>query len=91
MTKKKVLSISHVKSHLAEIVEEINASSTAVIVTQNGEARAVIQDPESYEKTQQAIALFKILSLGEVDVRDGNLTQHEKVFQHLRKRLKPKS
>ena len=91
MTKKKVHSISHVKSHFAEIVEEINASSSAVIVTQNGEARAVIQDPETYEKTQQAIALFKILSLGEVDVRDGNLTQHEKVFQNLRKRLKPKS
>ncbi|MCX6105711.1 MAG: type II toxin-antitoxin system Phd/YefM family antitoxin [Proteobacteria bacterium] len=91
MTKKKVHSISHVKSHLAEIVEEINTTNTAVIVTQNGEARAVIQDPETYEKTQQAIALFKILSLGEVDVRDGNLTQHEKVFHNLRKRLKTKS
>lgn len=91
MAKKKVHSISHVKSHFAEIVEEINASSTAVIVTQNGEARAVIQDPETYERTQQAIALFKLVSLGEVDVKDGNLTPHDTVFQNLRKRLKHKS
>lgn len=90
MAKKKICSISHVKSHFAEIVDEINTSSTAIIVTQNGEAKAVIQDPDTYEQMQQAIALFKLISLGEVDVKDGNLTPHDKVFQNLRKRLQNK-
>jgi prevent-host-death family protein len=90
MSKQKIHSISHVKAHLADIVDEVNASNSAIIVTQNGEARAVIQDPETYERTRQAIALFRLVSLGEIDVKDGNTTPHEAVFQNMRKRLRSK-
>ncbi|MDR0448391.1 MAG: type II toxin-antitoxin system Phd/YefM family antitoxin [Treponema sp.] len=76
--------ISYVKAHTTEIVKYVEDSKTPVIITQNGEAKAVIIDIESYQKTLNAINLAKLLSFGENDIKSGKLTAHEnakKIFE----------
>jgi prevent-host-death family protein len=84
--------ISYVKAHTVEIVKYVEDSRTPVVITQNGEAKAVIIDIESYQKTINAIALAKLLSFGEKDIKDGNIVTHEnakKIFEKTLSRKKP--
>ncbi|GBU22326.1 hypothetical protein R80B4_02233 [Fibrobacteres bacterium R8-0-B4] len=84
--------ISYVKAHTTEIVKYVEDSRAPVVITQNGEAKAVIIDIESYQKTINAITLAKLLSFGEKDIKDGNVTTHEKakaVFEKTLGRKRP--
>ena len=56
--------ISYLKANAAEVLQELNNSREPMVITQNGEAKAVIQDVASYEETQETLALLKILALG---------------------------
>jgi prevent-host-death family protein len=81
---KDLKSISYVKAHTTEIVKYVGDSKTPVVITQNGEAKAVIIDIESYQKTINAINLAKLLSFGEKDIKKGNVISHEnakKIFE----------
>jgi len=76
--------ISYVKAHTTEIVKYVEDSKNPVVITQNGEAKAVIIDIESYQKTLNAIYLAKLLSFGEKDIKNGNVINHEtakKIFE----------
>jgi len=76
--------ISYVKAHTTEIVKYVGDSKTPVVITQNGEAKAVIIDIESYQKTLNAINLAKLLSFGGKDIKKGNVIAHEtakKIFE----------
>jgi prevent-host-death family protein len=76
--------ISYVKAHTTEVVKYVENSKSPVIITQNGEAKAVIIDIESYQKTLNAINLAKLLSFGEKDIKNGNVITHEtakKIFE----------
>jgi prevent-host-death family protein len=77
-------SISYVKAHTTEVVKYVRDSRAPVVITQNGEAKAVIIDIESYQKTLNAINLAKLLSFGETDIKNGNVVAHEnakKIFE----------
>ena len=63
--------ISYFKANAAEIIQELGEVGEPMIITQNGEAKAIVQDIVSYEKTQETLALLKILALGELEVREG--------------------
>ena len=56
--------ISYLKAHTAEVIRTLDEQREALIITQNGEAKAVMQDVQSYEQTQETLALLKILALG---------------------------
>ena len=76
--------ISYVKAHTTEIVKYVGDSKTPVVKTQNGEAKAVIIDIESYQKTINAVNLAKLLSFGGKDIKNGNIITHEnakKIFE----------
>jgi len=79
--------ISYVKAHTTEIVNYVGESKTPVVITQNGEAKAVIIDIESYQKTINAINLAKLLSFGEKDIKNGNLVTHENAKKTFEKTL----
>ena len=79
--------ISYVKAHTSEIVKYVGDSKTPIIITQNGEAKAVIIDIDSYQKTINAINLAKLLSFGEKDIKNGNLIAHEKAKKVFEKTL----
>ena len=78
--------ISYLKAHAAEIVRNLSKQQEPLVITQNGEAKVVIQDIESYEKTQQTIALLKMLSLGMRQVEEGKVLPTDDVIKDLRKR-----
>jgi prevent-host-death family protein len=79
--------ISYVKAHMTEVVNYVEDSRAPVIITQNGEAKAVLMDIESYEKTIHAINLSKLLHLSEKSVIEGKLIPHEKVKERIEETL----
>jgi prevent-host-death family protein len=78
--------ISYLKAHAAEIVRNLNEHREPLVITQNGEAKVVIQDIESYEQTQETLALLKILALGTRQIGEGKIQPAEDVIKRLRKR-----
>ncbi len=76
--------ISYLKAHAAEIVRKLGERQEPLVITQNGEAKVVIQDIESYEQTQETMALLKILALGMRQIEEGKVLQAEEVMKHLR-------
>jgi prevent-host-death family protein len=85
-----IKSISYLKSRAADLLSQINETQRPVIITQNGEPRAILQDPESYENMRNAIGLLKLISQGESDVRNGRVKSQDKVFKDIEKSLKEK-
>lgn len=79
--------VTFLKSKTAEVLAQINETHRPLIITQNGEPRAVIQDPESYERMKSAIGLMKLLMQGEEDIRRGHIRGQEEVFTSLKKKL----
>jgi len=82
--------VTYLKSKAADLLNQINETHRPVIITQNGEPRAVLQDPESFENMRNAIGLLKLLSQGESDLRNGKVKSQEEVFKGIEKALKEK-
>ena len=80
--------ITYLKSRAADVLKHINETHRPMIITQNGEAKAVIQDPQSYEDMKNAISLLKLLSFAEEDIKNGNVQCEEDVFRSVEELLK---
>jgi len=78
--------ISYLKANAAEIVRTLEENREPLIITQNGEAKMVVQDIESYEQTQETLALLKILAIGKRQVEEGKARPASEVFERLRKK-----
>ena len=78
--------ISYLKAHAAEIVRTLGAQGEPLVITQNGEAKAVVQDIRSYEQTQETMALLKILALGGRQIEAGQVQPAADVIARLRER-----
>jgi prevent-host-death family protein len=78
--------ISYFKANAAEIIQELGEIGEPMIITQNGEAKAVVQDIVSYEQTQETLALLKILALANNNIEQGHYRPAKDVFADLRKR-----
>lgn len=76
--------ISYLKAKAAAVLEELEQHRRPLIITQNGEAKAVIQDVASYEETQETLALLKILALGSQQVERGEVTPIGDAVKRLR-------
>lgn len=76
--------ISYLKAHAAEIVRNLGERREPLVITQNGEAKAVIQDIESFEQTQETMALLKILALGNRQIEEGKTAPATEVIKRLR-------
>ncbi len=79
--------ISYVKGNAAQLVREVADNHSVYIITQNGEAKAVLQGIDDYEQTQETLAMLKILALGRKDVEEGNVTPVRQAFDELRDRI----
>ncbi len=87
---KDIKSVTYLKSRAADILEQINNTHRPVIITQNGEPRAILQDPQSYEHMRNAIGLLKLISQGEKDIKSGKVKTQSEVFDNIEKKLKEK-
>ena len=76
--------ISYLKVHVAEIVRTLASKGEPLIITQNGEAKAVMQDIDSYEQTQETVALLKIMALGNDQIDSGQVQAANDVIARLR-------
>jgi prevent-host-death family protein len=76
--------ISYLKAHAAEIIRNMGEQREPLIITQNGEAKVVLQDIESYEQTQETMALLKILALGNRQIEGGEIEPVAAVVERLR-------
>lgn len=79
--------VTYLKSRAADLLKQINDTRRPVIITQNGEPRAVLQDPKSFEDMRNAIGILKLLSLGEEDIKAGNSVDQEQVFSEIEKKI----
>lgn len=78
--------ISYLKANAAEVLDRLTTQREPLVITQNGEAKAVLQDVASYEETQETLALLKILALGNQDIEAGNTRPLADVVKRLRAR-----
>jgi prevent-host-death family protein len=78
--------ISYVKANAAELLDRIAEEREPIIITQNGEARAVLMDVHSYEEMQETLALLQILAIGEKQVERGETYALEDVIAEMRAR-----
>ena len=82
--------VTYLKAKAADLLKQINETHRPIIITQNGEPRAVLQDPKSYENMRNAIGLLKLISQGEGDIRNGRIKSQEDVFKGIEISLKEK-
>jgi prevent-host-death family protein len=82
--------ISYVKSHTADIIKQINETHNPIIITQNGEAKGVFIDTESYQKMKNAISIMKLIIQSENDIDNNNLIDQDVVFKKLDKKFENK-
>ena len=82
--------ISYLKANAAEVLHQLAEKRRPLVITQNGEAKAVIQDIASYDETQETLALLKILALGNREIEAGKLKPVAAVVNRLRAR-KPRA
>lgn len=78
--------ISYLKANAAEVLTRLAERREPLVITQNGEAKAVLQDVVSFEETQETLALLKILALGNQDVAAGKVKPVAEVVADLRAR-----
>ncbi|MGH8202668.1 MAG: type II toxin-antitoxin system Phd/YefM family antitoxin [Steroidobacteraceae bacterium] len=76
--------ISYLKANAAEVLQELAANREPLVITQNGEAKAVIQDVASYEETQETLALLKILALGNQQIAQGKVRPLAEAIKRVR-------
>jgi len=79
--------ITYMKTHSAELVADVNKRRSPVVITQNGEPRAVVMDIETYERTQDALILLKLISQSEDARRKNRWLSQEQMEEELRKRF----
>jgi len=77
--------ISYLKAHAAEIIRNFSKSQKPLVITQNGEAKVVIQDIKSYEQTQETMALLKILALGMKQIQEGDVIPADEAIEDTQK------
>jgi prevent-host-death family protein len=85
-----IKSVTYLKSRAADLLNQINETHRPIIITQNGDARAVLQDPISYENMRNAIGILKLISQGEADIRNGKVKSQDDVFNDIENKLKEK-
>ena len=80
--------VTYLKNRAADLLNQVNETHRPVVITQNGVARAVLQDPESYERLQHSVVMLKLLARGEAAAEKGDLIDQDTVFSTIRAALR---
>jgi prevent-host-death family protein len=79
--------ISYVKSNMALVIQQLNENKSAIIITQNGEAKAALVDIKEYEQTQETIAMLKLIAQGKRNIAEGKFRPVKNAFRDLGARI----
>lgn len=85
---KSIKPISYLKAHASEIVRDAAANGSTYIITQNGDAKVVVQDIKEYEKTQDTLAMLKILAMSQESLKRGKAKSLKDTFADLDRKIK---
>ena len=77
--------ISYVKANSGKVLEQVNTAGPMVI-TQNGEAAAVLMGVRDYEEMQESLALLKLCAIGKKEIENGNASPADEACARLRAR-----
>lgn len=80
--------ISYLKAHAAELIRDVSTNQKTLVITQNGEAKVILQDVKIYEQTQESLSLLKMLALSSKSFKAGKHKPAKQAFADLRKRIK---
>jgi prevent-host-death family protein len=79
--------ISYIKTNAADMLKRVNETHNPIIITQNGEARAVLLDTESYQSLVNSVGILKVLQQDERDIEVGKVHSQDSVFESIEKKL----
>jgi len=79
--------ISYLKAKTANVINDVNENQRTIIITQNGEAKAVVQDIKSYENLQNSLNLLKLIVQSENDIENNRIIEQEEMFNDLEQKL----
>lgn len=79
--------ISYFKAHASEVVRDVVDNNKTMIITQNGEAKVILQDVRAYEQLQESLALLKILALSNKSLKEGNVKNASEAFHNIRSKI----
>jgi prevent-host-death family protein len=79
--------ISYLKAKTADVINNVNQNQRTIIITQNGEAKAVVQDIKSYENLQNSLNLLKLIVQSENDIANNSVIAQEEMFDNLEEKL----
>jgi len=79
--------ISYIKTNAADMMKYVTERRNPIVITQNGEAKAVLVDVKTYQETQDAFALLNLIKIAEKEIQNGNYESPEKLFSDLRKEI----
>ncbi len=79
--------ISYLKAKTASVINDVNENQRTIIITQNGEAKAVVQDIKSYENLQNSLNLLKLIVQSENDIENERTIEQEDMFNNLEQKL----
>ena len=79
--------ISYIKANAAKVLDHVNETRAPYIVTQNGEARGVIVDVETFQTMQDTLKLFKLFAQSEAEVAKGKVVRQKDLFDTLEREL----
>ncbi len=82
-----IKTVGFVKTNAAKLIDEIQKTRQPIIITKNGDVRAVLQDITTYERDRQALLMLKLIAQGERDVERGRVKPHAEVMSRLEKKL----
>ena len=83
--------ISYLKANAARLIRDLCINRGTIVITQNGEAKAVVQDISTYEQTQESLALLKMLNQSKKSVESGRYKPLNKAFKDLKARIQESS
>ena len=76
--------ISYVKSHTADVMRQVEEKNNPIVITQNGQAKAVLMAVKQYQNIIDTINLLKIISIGENDIKNNRIYTHEQVKEKIK-------
>ena len=83
--------ITYLKSHAADVLRDVAEHRQTIVITQNGEAKAVVQDIKTFEETQETLALLKLLAQGRRSIDEGRTKPVRRAFKDVRKAIAQRS
>ena len=79
--------ISYIKTNAADMLKRVNDTHNPIVITQNGEAKAVLMDTESYQEMRNSLGILKLLAESENDIENDDLYSQNEVFDEIESKL----